>query len=259
MSEVAGPTYEVVGDAPESFLRQVLQLCEALGRDYLDHFTKRGFAVRKPTERLTVVALSGPDAFAAYLGTTADEAVGGQYDLATNHLVIFDNRRRIDAGPLVARANTVSLMHEGMHQLTYNTGLLRRGASIPLAINEGLGTYAETRRPDGRTTIGRANVPRLEQLVEVRRGRQPWISTQDLLDDDRSFENPEVVQQAYAQAWLLVFHLLQDDRRAGRFREYLERLNGEAIVHAEPATAVLGDLDGLDRELKATLQRLVPR
>lgn len=258
---VSGATHLVLGDAPEPFLRRVLQICEALTHDYLDHFSKRGFDVLKPAERLTVVALSSPDAFTAYLGTTEDEAVGGQYDLVTNRLVIFDNRQRVDAGPLVERANTVSLMHESMHQLTFNTGLLRRGAPIPLAINEGLGTYAESRRPDGRTPIGRANGARLQVLLDAMRTRRRWITTAEFLGgDDQSFHDPETVQQAYAQAWLLVFHLMQGGQRVARFRQYLQRLAGDDDQgEAARAAEVLGDLDTLDRDLQATLRQLARR
>lgn len=256
---ITGPTYLVVGDAPEPFLRQALKLCEDLAVDYLDHFARRGFPVRKPEERLSVVALSSPQAFSAFVGAEEDDAVGGHYDLDTNRLVIFDNRRRANAGPMVERANTVALMHEAMHQITYNTGLLQRGRPVPLAINEGLGTYAESRRPDGRTPIGRLNEARVAVLSDAARSRRPWITTADLLFTETPFTQPDLVQQAYGQSWLLVFHLLQEPKRTPQFQRYL------AGPGADPSTRNMdsrswandcfGGLGDLDTELRSRLQR----
>ncbi len=44
------------------------------------------------------------------------------------------------------RVNTFTLVHEAIHQLTYNTGLLDRQADVPVAISEGLATFGEHAR-----------------------------------------------------------------------------------------------------------------
>ena len=253
-------SYLVVGDAPIEFLETALRICEGLSKDFMTHFLERKFEVRLPAERLTVVALSGPSAFAAYLDTTEDEAVGGQYDISTNRLVMFDNRRPVNAGPLVQRANTVSLMHEAMHQLTYNTGLLERNAIIPLAINEGLGTYAETRRPDGRVPIGRPNTFRLLVLAQGLRERIPLIPANDLFAARGLPGNPDAAQQFYAQCWLLVYTLMGNPRRVPQFRKYLEGLKGpKHDPVADPvrqAEAEFGDLAKLERDMLSRAKAL---
>ncbi len=126
--------YLGIGNADPAWSREALRLCEDLADDYMNHFRKKGFNLTLPKNRLTVIALADPASFATYLGSKPEEAVGGVYDLENNRLTIFDNRAR-DIGDQQARANTVSLLHEATHQLTFNTGLLDREADVPLVIS----------------------------------------------------------------------------------------------------------------------------
>lgn len=249
----ARANYLAIGDAPAAFIEAALKLCDGLQHDFLSHFEAKGFAVSTPKRRLTLVVLSGPEAYARYLNVAPDEAVGGHYDLQTNRLVLFDNRQRADAGPLAARANTVSLMHEATHQLCFNTGLLDRDADVPLAISEGLGVYGEVRSVDGRSRIGRRNTERLADLDAARRepGVVPGLSA--LIADDTLFEKAETQRAAYARSWLLVYHLMRSATRLPQFRGYLEaiRARRDASRRLDDARAAFGDLDRLDRELKA--------
>jgi hypothetical protein len=248
---VIGPNYIAVGDAQASFLKQALDLCEALASDYLVHFSARGFAVEKPAAKLLIVPLAGPGSFAKVAGVPVDEAVGGQYERDTNRLVLFDNRARDTAGPAAARANTVALMHEATHQLCFNTGPLDRQADTPLAVSEGLACYGETRRPDGRVKIGAINADRLAALDEGPAGR--ILRLADLINDDSPFEDPALTQQAYTRSWLLVHTLMARPESRARFRAWLEliRTRKGPSHRLDDARATLGDLRELDRELIA--------
>lgn len=245
--EEAHGSYHVVGDAPAPFLEAALRLCEGLENDYLTHFQTRGFTVARTKARLVVVALAGPESYATFMGAPQDGAVGGHYDRRTNRLVIFDNRARADANPLAARLNTISLMHEATHQLTFNTGLLERDGDVPLCISEGLGMYGEVRRPDGRTKLGAPNLPRRE---EARHAGVPDLES--LLTDEALFERAETQNTAYAQSWLLVDHLMRDPRRRPRFQFYLERIRPRRDPgrRLEDARAAFDDLNVLARELR---------
>ena len=248
-----GETYTAIGDAPERFLDDARNLCESLARDYLAHFRARGFAVHPPEHRLVLVVLSGPEAYTAYEGIQPDQAVGGHYDPATNRLVIFDNRARADGGPLVARANTVSLMHEGTHQLSYNTGLLRKGADLPLAIAEGLAMYGEVRGPRGKPAFGDRNLPRLDVLRE----EPSWPTAAELLTSDAALDDPAREQAAYAVSWLLVYALMQKTSgRVDSFRSYLQIHRDEA-KRLEDAREAFGDLAALDGVLVRSARSLL--
>jgi hypothetical protein len=255
--------YLGIGDAPDSFRAQALEICEAVARDSLGYFQAKGFAVVHPAHRLTVVILADADAFAAFLGTEPGTAVGGFYDLETNRLVIYDYRSQGPAAaPRAGRANTIALVHEAAHQLTFNTGLLDRQGDVPLCISEGLAMFVEVRPPGGKTPPGQPNPGRLQGLaLGLRRGLS-WIPVDRLIADDGPLagDSGELAQQlAYGQSWLLVDHLMKDPQRLPQFHAYLDaiRPRRDADRRIEDATHAFGDLDHLDRDLKARARKLI--
>lgn len=242
--------YLGVGDASEPFITEALNLCEGLASDYLAYFQKKGFAVKPPRERLSVVALADARSFAAFTGVEEGSAVGGIYDIQTNRLVIFDNRSR--GGPQGARANSVSLFHEATHQLTYNTGLLDRRGDVPLCITEGLGMVGEVRRPRNLGRFGDRNIRRINDvLVPTLRQGRPLIPLRTLFEDE-VFDDPRSEQLAYAQSWLLVDVLLRDAELLPKFRSYLQTIQPrrDGRLRIQDVEATLGDLDVLERKIR---------
>jgi hypothetical protein len=255
--------YLGIGDAPDAFRAQAMEICEAVARDYLAYFRAKGFAVLRPERRLTVVILADADALAAFLGAEPGTAVGGFYDLETNRLVIYDYRSQgRAAAPRAGRANTIALVHEAAHQLTFNTGLLDRRGDVPLGISEGLAMFVEVRPPSGKSPPGQPNPGRLQGLtLGLRRGLS-WIPVDRLIADDGPLagDADELAQQlAYGQGWLLVDHLMKDPQRLPQFRAYLDaiRPRRDARHRIEDATQAFGDLDHLDRDLKARARKLI--
>ncbi|MDB5350289.1 MAG: hypothetical protein JWN86_1536 [Planctomycetota bacterium] len=256
--------YLAIGDAPEGFRGRALEILVGLAKDYLKHLKDKEFRVEKPSGRMTVVALSGRAAFEAFEGGNPGPIVGGYYDVATNRLVMFDNRDTT-GDPNAERRNTVVLFHEATHQLTFNTGLLDREGDIPLAIAEGIANYGEARTPNGRTPFGAVNRDRLDGLTQpgakkrlrvVLRPVADWIKNDDALDDrlqpDRS------LQIGYSECWLLVHYLMKTPSRLPGFRAYLEaiRARKDASKRMDDWTAHLGDPAKFDKDLAAYLRKL---
>ena len=257
--------YLGLGDAPSAFVERALAICENLSRDYLDHFHARKFAVEAPNGRLTVVILASSKSFATFLGQPEGTAIGGQYDRASNRLVMFDNRVADRAD--VARAETanlVALAHEATHQLTFNTGLLRRDGDVPLCIAEGLAMYAETRKPAGRSAPGQPNPERLKGLSLAREQGVAWISLPKLLAGDALLDGDDgepTQQGAYAQSWLLVHHLMKSADKGSAFRDYLKAIGPrqDDAHRLDDAREYLGDLDALDAALRKDAARMLSR
>jgi hypothetical protein len=251
--------YAGIGNASERFSRSALALCEALARDFLEHFTNRGFQVERVAGRLLVVLLADTADFAKFLGEAIDPAVRGVYDLQEDWLVMCDSRG--SGGALEERANSVTLFHEATHQLCFDAGLLRRDADLPLAITEGLATYGEVRRPDGRTRIGAINEERLAVLGEIARRGGSLFSVEDLIKRDELLEGPDTRQQAYAQSWLLVHMMMRSREDARRFRAYLTAvgMRGDASERIADVRAHLGEAADLDASMKRHANRLLNR
>ncbi len=255
--------YLAVGDAPDAFRERALAICEGLARDYHDHFRARGFAIEPPGRRLTVVILASSKSFAAFLDQPTGGAVGGQYDLETNRLVVFDNRGedRVDLAR-AETANLVALVHEATHQLTYNTGLLNREGDVPLCVSEGLAIYAETRKPSGRSMPGQPNPQRVKALAIARKQGAEWTPLPKLLMGDallRGEDGEPAQQSSYAQSWLLVHDLIKTPKWLPGFRAYLKAigLRKDEAQRLDDARAHLGDLDAIDAALRKHADRLV--
>ncbi len=146
--------------------------------------------------------------------------------------------------------NLFTLIHETIHILCYNTGMLTRQKEVPACISEGLATYGELWRSKGRGKIGGMNGERLRALVGARDVGAAWIPISNLLAKDALFEKDDTAQVAYAEAWLLVHYLLQRESLP-RFRAYLAKLpeSATAADRLKCAEAELGSLQALDKEV----------
>ena len=243
-----------LGDSSEGFRKEALGICEALGKDFLTYFRGRGFKVAYPDRRMTVVALKDVGSFGAYIGEDPGDLVGGQYELDSNQLVIFDLRaRRANLAVSAERVNTFALVHETIHMLCFNSGLLSREADVPVCISEGLATYGELwLRSRGSKAFGALNKRRLLGEFDAQGDKIPWIPIDKLFSDDDLFRQPKIEQVAYAESWLLVSSLLKGPAaQVEKFQAYLAGLpklgaGKDRIAYAESR---LGSLRALEREV----------
>jgi hypothetical protein len=237
-----------VGNAPAAFRLKALKLCEALAETVLNHFKARGFPLALSRERMAVVVLADRRSYAAWKGSAVGDTEGGHYEVNENRLVMFDFE---DDGPDVGNArrlNTFTLVHEAVHQLTYNTGLLDRRGDVPKAISEGFATYGELWRLQN-PKIGQENKYRLDVVLNPQNG-VTWIPIDTLLTEDTLFDQEATEQQAYAQAWLLLYELIQ--KRPKALETYLKtiRHRRDPTQRTDDASRAFGSLSRLDSALK---------
>jgi Protein of unknown function (DUF1570) len=259
---VRSASFQAVGDGAESFMNLTLGDCERIQSDYLTHYQAKGFDIKRPERRLTLVILRDERPYAEFLRTYGQNipiGTGGFYSRVDNWLVLFDYRNV----PMSARGagdkNIKTLAHEATHLLTFNTGLLNRLGDSPRSIVEGIAAYGETRSFRGRTEPGQLNATRLDELALVLR-RQKWISAVDLLTDDvAAFGNSsDRWLLAYAESWLLVYHLMTAPGRVANLQAYLKKIYSRSNSNRrfDDAEKHLGDLDRLDEELRRASVRL---
>jgi Protein of unknown function (DUF1570) len=247
--------YRGIGDAHARFRDEALGICETVATEYRKHFKDKGFELTMPARKLTVVILMGPKSYAAFEGGFIDEAVGGHFDLEENRLVMFDFRGP-GTNPNVAipeQDNTMALVHETIHQLTYNTGVLDLKADIPLCVTEGLATYGETWRPGHKGEIGSNNRRRRLGFDLARKQGARWIPLETLLADDKLVNGEKTQQIAYAESWMFVNKMLKDPAKLPKFRAYLAALREkpDPAKRIEIATTHLGDLTQLDKDIRS--------
>jgi hypothetical protein len=242
-----------LGDAPVArYQVPALKSCEALAEAFLAYFRERGFQVALPKQRMTVVTLKDDASYRAYIGEEPPESVGGHYDPETNQLVVFDfGSRQRELAARASRVNSFTLAHETTHLLSFNTGLLSRGADVPTCISEGLATFVELWQPRDRRAFGATNILRLQVLIDARDDEIPWVPLSQLIADDQAFDEPKTTQLAYAESWLLI-HLLMTPAWRPKFQAYLAGLPkaGGAKGRVAYAEGPLGSLTALDREVR---------
>jgi hypothetical protein len=261
-----------IGDSTEVFLAVNLRDLEGLTADFLDHFRHKGFDLTMPSQRLTAVILADSRSFAAFVEERSLRQIPngpgappmrGRYQPRTNRLVLFDNRSLgPQTAPRPAHDNLRVVAHEGIHQLSYNTGLLRRDGDVPRCIAEGLAMYGEVRSFTGRSQPGRFNRMRFTDLNSIHRKRVGWIPVDRLLTEDRMLIEGGTSENyvAYAESWLLVDYLLKDGTRLPAFRAYLKALKDrrDAKARLDDAKIHFGDLSKLDEDLRQYSKRIAP-
>ncbi|MFO0910326.1 MAG: DUF1570 domain-containing protein [Isosphaeraceae bacterium] len=238
--------YLALGDAQTDFREEALAIAERLAGSYREYFTGKELPVKFPDRRMTVVALKGRSSYAAFKGEEIPDAEAGHYDIDADRLVIFDSRGPggLPGSTNQRRINTLTLVHEAIHQLTFDTGLVSRESDVPVALSEGLATFGELWTRD-QPRLGQFNRPRLLALKT-----HDWIPVEEILTDDTLFEKEDAAQSAYSIAWLLTHTLLKT--RARQFKVYLDlvRTRKDATHRSADAEKAFGPLERLDRELK---------
>ena len=248
--------YQAVGDASETFMKVALADCELIAQDFLDYYSARGFAVKPPARRMTVVAFRDERPFLEFARKSVGRVppnVVGFYSRLENYLVLFDARNVPAIQHGGALKNMRNLAHEATHQLCFNTDLLNRKGDNPAAILEGLACYSETRRLRGRSEPGLLNSERLDELAHVQR-RLKWIPIAELLAQDSPAKggNVDQMQLFYAESWILIHALMKSPDRLPELRAYLKTIfpRMDKKNRVTDAEKCFGDLSRLDQELR---------
>ena len=242
--------YLAIGNGTEGFLRNELRDCELVARAYLEHFRARGFDVKAPAARMSIVALANKRDFVAFVpdDIKATAAASGG--------VLRPEVEPAHCFPWFFPQNDRGkLTHEATHQLTFNTGLLARDGDVPKCIVEGFGCYGECHNADRRPDPGQRNFVYMDTLKQRRHLKTGWIPLANLLLIDGLLIPGELstdVALAYAESWTLVHYLMNDPSRLPGFRSYLAAIKGrrDPTTRLSDAKEHLGDLAVLESDLK---------
>lgn len=244
-----------IGDASKEFRKEAIDICEEVAAAYMEHFKVRKFPLLEPQKKMLAVIFQGPSSYEQFLNQKLVGAVGGMYNITLNVLFMFDFRAR--NSPEATRTNTMALVHETTHQLTYNTGVLYREADVPLAIAEGLASYAEVWRPKNKSKIGQINRGRIDWLTGATGVMQRWIPLETLITEDNVFRQENRQQAAYAQGWALMHYFLKNPAETPKLINWIRAVNTrkDEAKRLDDARAHLGDLEKLDKQLKIYIRR----
>jgi hypothetical protein len=282
MSRYETKRFVAISNAPERFSRQHMRYCEVFFDQFINHFSRKGFTLKLPAQKLALAIFCEPKGFEAYLGRRMPPGITGVYHTPSNRLVLYDLaqnayllagrdealRRTEHASPhdrlrlsdTVQRrykdaANDMNLgttMHECAHLMSFNCGMLYRGTDVPVWLAEGLATYCESTDEGDWQSLGSPNPMRIETL---RRAEGGYMSVPELLND--SWLNSPKVLLGYAQSWAL-FRLLMEERPAA-LRNYLGLVASRRApeYRVDDFREAIGDLGSFEQRYRTYQNNLV--
>ena len=210
---------------------------------FANFWDNKGMKLSKPDVPLGVIIFKTKQEFDSYSIQTLGSAQGSAlayYNMQTNQVVMYDltglgqfgGRRVSSTSQLTkilrqpaAEAMVATIVHEAVHQISFNTGLQNRFGPYPFWLNEGLAMFFEV--PDlksrsGWHGIGKMNHVRLEQIKQMVRGDATRFFD-DVLASDERFRDPEQILNSYAESWALNFYLIH--RKPKEYIGYLQDIN----------------------------------
>jgi hypothetical protein len=267
----------------KAYARWVGGLYTRLFRGFNTYWTKKKkFKLEKPEFPLGVIIFASREQYAHFVNRELGIDPGtmvAYYNLMTNRVAMYDltadqqsasretdDDRRITEilGQPAAIPMVATVIHEGTHQLIFNTGMQTRFSDTPLWLNEGLAMFFET--PDltsstGWRAIGNVNPMRLHHLRANLELRDP-DALRKILSSDDVFRDPATKLLAYSEAWALNYFLLNE--HSDSFIEYLKHMSQKAPQQfdgpdkrlAEFKQFLGDDLDALDREFIQYVRKL---
>ena len=255
--------------------KKIAYVLELSYRHFESLFKGHNFEVRPPDNKLTWLAFNDTDSFNHY----AIEAEGrdlswltGYYSAGTNIVAIVTPEKLskwsldvkksrtpdILACPVDAQTSLVKLVHEAGHQLSFNTGLLKRKVMYPIWASEGLAMFFERSLLSEYFRSCRYTSLRSRRLARLYRSRQ-LIRLDEFISMNCVDEDVCAID-VYAEAWGL-FDFLCEHRRDS-LRQYFSSLyelepgyRSKQTLHDEFVRA-FGPLDQLEHQWTSFLESL---
>lgn len=226
--EVVSTSHYVVA-GPPGRARRFADLFEKVYRTFVTYFGPRGFRLDKPAFPLVAVVFKDQNRFVKYAtrdGIAIASKILGYYDVRSNRVALFDDPHAklapIGTGTPRFGGTTLqeTIVHEGTHQVAFNTGVHSRIGGDPRWVVEGLATVFEApgirNRSGGRGAKSRINPA---QLFSFRKhavaGRKRGALKEFLTSDSRFTAN---LHAFYGEAWALTFFLLET--RSQQYSKY---------------------------------------
>ncbi len=215
------PTSHYVVAHPEGRGSDWPERFENVYRSVLGYFTVRGFQCGDPPWPLQAIVCSNASDFARVAATEGLEGtrgLAGLYLLTSNRVVLFDQSGGVSR---FGRQQTdQTIVHEAIHQVSFNIGVHNRCVDNPTWVVEGIATMLEIIPSDRLWNLGNHSMRHPDQLAVFQAvpERHRGNLLKHLVHSDQLFrEHPRV---AYALSWGMAVYLAET--QTSKFSEYLQ-------------------------------------
>lgn len=216
--EVCTSNHYVVVARPGS-AKAYVSMFERIYIDFVRTFRDRGLKVVETEFPLIAIVFSDQSALQNYClaeKTRLPSSAIGYYLSSSNRVAMYERP--------TATEIDITVIHEAVHQVAFNTGVHSRLAKDPVWVVEGLATVFESdgirNRQGAKSLAERVNRHRYLWFEEYSRTRRSANSLRNFIREDSIFETETL--DAYSEAWALSFYLLET--RSTEYSRYLKRL-----------------------------------
>ena len=252
---VRTPHYLICTNAGPGYGQWCGQLFERLHIGFQKFWKDRLPGLEAPDRPLVAIAFATQKEYQDFQVTDAGGVVGaaqGYFSARTNRMVLFDQSAsgagqsrtaaEIQKQALRNPGNIATVIHEAVHQLSFNIGLQTRYADNPVWFSEGLAMYFET--PDlearaGWKTIGQINPARLDRYRTL--AKQRPLEIRSILSTDDRFRDPQLALDAYAEAWSLHFFLIRTQKE--KYNLYLQQMTAKPPMKWDTPAERIADFE----------------
>ena len=232
---------------------------ETVYKQFKDYLARHKIDIAEPRFPMVVVVLGSRNEFDRSLANEIifKKGVFGYYSRINNRVTTF-----VSTDPRIARRieklSDVTVIHEAIHQVAFNTGVHNRLCAVPRWMSEGFAMLFESsgfrKSKKGQPMSARVNTRRLAVLKKMFSTGQVKGNIELLLRNDRIFQtDPDL---AYSLSWGLSFYLAEketdkylkfviQDGNKNQFRNYTPNQRVEFFV-----TTFGTDFDKLERKLE---------
>jgi len=279
--EVAGTRHYAVCAKSDQKARLYAETFEELYRTFQMYFSLRGFSVSEPEFPLVAIVFPDFESFARYARTErvdVPQTLRGYYMPASNRIALYESpencvrqsqlppARGFSAGQVGMPGDSAlsvvcaqspwieddawatfqgslkdTMIHEGTHQIAFNTGLHSRIGANPRWVVEGLATVFEAPGVRNSGSSGpartRINHERFVTFGNYSKARYKPKSLESFLSGDELFQTS--VFDAYGEAWALSFFLIETRPRA--YADFLRTIAARDPLRAYPAEERVAD------------------
>lgn len=271
--------YVICSNSAEEYSEFVGKLLEKVFEQYFEFMSDQEIVVRQPAGKLPVIIFQSEAEFKEFATAqhpeTSFEDTPGYYSLRENQVLLQDLtrdrglrsstaiRKKLSDQPL----QVATMVHEAIHQLSFNTGLQIRMADNPVWLSEGLALYFEPIAPRSSslwTRPGLVSGRHHPVFVTNSENGSTEISFRDLLSVDNAFLSADTVAMAYAESWGLTSYLFRQQKEGMKKyltkisqRKPLQRVSPDERV-AEFEEAFGKSTDEIEHETVSFVRRLRP-
>ena len=190
------------------------QRYETVYKQFRNYLARNKIDIAEPNFPMIVVVLGSRGEFDRVLANEIvfKKNVFGFYSRITNRVITF-----VSSDPRLAqrieRLLNVTIIHEAIHQVAFNTGVHNRLCAVPRWMSEGFAMLFESKgfrnSKKSQPMSDRVNKRRLATLKKMFQTGRISGSLEKMLRNDRIFEtDPEL---AYSLAWGLSFYLAEKE------------------------------------------------